>query len=352
MRRVEVTSSLSPSLWRILEILLDVEQKLLQEAWRDCREPGRGYFITKITHPVTGKLREIHHPTPQMKRVQQRILTQVLYQLPVSSAAFGGVRGRSYVQAARTHLKQPGYLLQLDLAEAFPSTTFSTISKHLRRALKPHLWVFQCTREERKVIVGWLTHLMVVSAQGGRFPRLPLGTPTSLSAFNVVWGPIDREIKKILKALMPQQSVRYTRYVDDLTFSCDVPLQRDLEASISAMLKGYSYSLNTDKTHAAHRDQAMVHGLCWRDDFLSLPEPKVVNISKKVHRLQGLLHGHPTSQDWEEGALLLEEVEGICAHIYGRGPRPQGLLLDDALVSQIKQRASRPSPQWADELWG
>ena len=123
------------------------------------------------------------------------------------------------MDAARLHLSQPGFLLHLDVCRAFPSTTYAFIAQTLRRSLKPMLWVFNLNRVDQKLIVGWLTHMMVISPNGGQFPSLPLGTPTSLATFNHVWTSIDSKIELLCHQLMPDQNVRYSRYVDDLTLS-------------------------------------------------------------------------------------------------------------------------------------
>lgn len=353
MRRVEVNSNLSPKLLRVLQTLLDIPQQMLQSAWSDCSRSGRGYFVTKVRQETSGKIREIHHPSPQMKEIQRRILTQILYQLPTSKAAYGGVPGRSYVQAAKLHLSQPGYVLQLDVTNAFQSTTYGAISKYLRTALKTHLWVFQLSRKERMVIVSWLTHLMVVNPlTGAHFPRLPLGTPTSIAIFNVLWGPIDSEIQAELQRLTPNTNIRYTRYVDDITISSDQPLHLDIMAQVRRILSNYQYELNHTKTKSSTRDQAIIHGLCWENHQVSLPEKGILSLSKRVHQLQGLLHGHPTPEQWREAARLHQELERILVQIYGDQPRPQGLIIQPELLEHIQKNNQRTTPRWADELWG
>ena len=351
MQRVEVSSHLSREILEILQILLDVDEALIKAAWRDCSQVGRGYFVSKITQS-NGKVREIHHPTEYMKRLQKRILTQILYRLPISQFAFGGVPKRSYVGAARQHLQQDGYIVQLDIKDAFPSTSYANINKYLRRNMKHQLWTFGLNAEARKTLVGFLTHMMVVNPQGGRFPSLPLGTPTSVALFNVMWSPIDAEIKKTLLQLMPTQSVRYTRYVDDLTISSDETLHPDMIAKIGYILKNYGYQLNHNKIKSARRDQAYVHGLCWRDGKLSLPEKQVINLAKRVHQLQALTLKHPTPQEWQDAQSLLQEVQYILAHVYAHGPYPQGLEIDPSLIEQINAHTTHTQARWVEELWG
>ena len=351
MRRVEVSSHLSPQLLHILQTLLDVDATLIQAAWKDCSQTGRGYFVHTITQ-AHGKKRQIHHPTQHMKLLQRRILSQVLYRLPVAQAAYGGVPGRSYVAAARVHLQSAGHVVQLDIQDAFAHTSYGRISKYLRRVLKPHLWTFGLEAQQRQTLVGFLTHMMVVSPQGGRFPSLPLGTPTSLALFNVMWAPIDSQIKQTLKQLMPQQDIRYTRYVDDLTISSDQELHKDTIARIHHIVKEHGYTLNQDKIKSAMREQACIHGLCWKDGHLSLPDQQVLRIAKRIHQLQALRVKHPTPQEWQEAYLLLQEVQNLLIHVYGQGPYPRGLHIQDDLIALIKSNIDQNNARWAQELWG
>jgi len=351
MRRVEVTANLSPRVWDALKVLLDVEPQLLRAAWADCSQRDRGYHLTSFKHPATGKVRALHLPSLPVREVQRRVLTQVLYQLPLSPAAYGGVPKRSYVHASRVHLTQPGVITQMDVQDAFPSTSYGQLSRYLRGALKPQLWVFNLSREERKTLTGWLTHMMVVSPAGGRYPSLPLGTPTSVGAFNALWAPIDAEVTRVARSLCGG-SVRYTRYVDDLVFSAPEALSPDLEGAVMSVLRAHGYELKRSKTRTANRDEAIVHGLVWRHGSLSLPDEAVLKTARRAHRIQGILAGHPTSQDWREAAELLTELEMIGHQIYQGGARPKGLTLPEALSAEIKRHSERPLPRWADELWG
>lgn len=351
MRRVEVTAKFSPTVNQALQILLDLDSITLEAAWSACREPSRGYFVRSVRQAPSGKVREIHTPRPAVYQVQRRILKRVLYALPISANAYGGVPKRSHINAARVHLSQPGELVQTDIVEAFAHTTYGHISKILRRALKPMLWSLALSREERKVVVGWLTHLMVISPAGGRFPRLPLGTPTSMAAFNLAWVEIDAEILKLCHELSPSAPLRYTRYVDDLTFSGDTPLSEELIPRLKFLLKEHNYSINDAKTRRAPRESAVVHGLCWRDGHLEMPSSAVLNLSRRAHRLNELLIGSPTREDWSQASQLIRELDFLVAQLYGDGERPQGLVIHPEIRTRVNAHQHRPA-RWADELWG
>jgi len=351
MRRVEVTANLSPKILQVLQTLLDLDLTTIEAAWSACRESGRGYFVQRFKQAPTGKIREIHTPRPAVYQVQKQILKRVLYTLPISPSAYGGVPKRSHIGAARSHLLHPGEVIQTDIVDAFGSTTYGEVSKMLRRALKPVLWALALKRDERNLIVGWLTHMMVINPSGGRYPRLPLGTPTSMAAFNLVWAEIDAEIIKICHDLCPSTPIRYTRYVDDLTFSGDTPVSQELLPRLRHLLRGYHYQLNEEKTRRAPRDQAVVHGLCWRDGQLDLPDSSIINLSRRAHRLNELVVGTPTTTEWKQAAQLIQELDFLVHEIYGSGPRPKGLVVHSDVRNRVKIHQHQPA-RWADELWG
>lgn len=351
MRRVEVTAQLSPKIKQVLKTLLDLDSETLDSAWRSCRERGRGYFVYHLKQAPSGKVRELHTPAPAVYRTQQRILKRVLYNLPVSRSAFGGVPKRSHIAAAKIHLQREGEIVQTDIVNAFPQTTYAQISKTLRKMLKPMLWAFSLNREERKVVVGWLTHMMVVNPEAGRFPRLPLGTPTSLAAFNLVWAELDAAILTLCHQLNPSDSISYTRYVDDLTFSCAPSVHSELIPRLTHLMRENGYELNAQKTRRAPRKEAIVHGLCWRSGQLDLPDQSILHLSSRAHRLRELLFGTPTTTEWNEAASLMRELDYLTQEVYGEGERPRGLYIPDELRALIKSHQRLPA-RWADELWG
>ena len=350
MRRVELNADLSPHLWVILEHLLSLDQLYLKAAWKECNRADRGYAQFQTTYS-NGKSRTIHIPSPTIKKVQVHILKHLLYQVSISRHAYGGVPKRSYLDAAQLHLKQPGHLLHLDIHNAFSSTTYVFIAQALRKSLKPMLWVFNLNRADRKVIIGWLTHLLVVSPQGGSFPSLPLGTPTSLATFNHVWAPIDSQIEGLYRRLMPNTEVRYSRYVDDLTFSCDRPLHPDLAPQIEFLLKEWNYTLNPKKQRVSQRDQAIVHGLKWQDGHLIHPPQVLVHLQKKIQHLSSQIQNSPTPQVWHEAQALHRDIQIMSKQIYG-DQVPQELHISDDFLLQLQAHHPSPSPRWVDELWG
>ena len=351
MRRVEVTTKLSPAIFQALHALLDLDISTIEAAWMACSEKGRGYFVHRIRQAPSGKIREIHTPQPSVYLVQQQILKRVLYALPISPHCYGGVPRRSHISAARVHLSQAGDVLQTDIIDAFGQSTYAHLARVLRKALKPLIWSLQLNHDERHIIVGWLTHMMVINPGGGRYPRLPLGTPTSTAAFNLLWTPIDAEIVKVCHQLSPNQPIRYTRYVDDLVFSSDTSISDELLPRITFIIKEQGYRLNQTKTLQGPRETAIVHGLCWRNERVDLPETSVIRLAKRLHRLNTLISNAPSEEDWSLAAQLIQELDFLVNTLYPDGMCPQGLIVSPLLRERVRLHQTPPA-RWADELWG
>ena len=346
MRRVELNAFLSADVWEALSLLLDLPPEQLQTAWWELGRPERGYRVYQSEPGLQGRRREIHIPPPQVKLVQRRILDRILYSCPVSSSAYGGVPGRGYLQAAELHLSRPGYTLQLDVKNAFLSTRYAMVAKALRAQLKPLLWAADIPRGDRRVIAGWLTHMVTAQGSQDRFPRLPLGTATSGAAFNMVWAPIDSALRR---ALQPARGpLRYTRYVDDLCFSADEPFPRDAIALAKQVIESFGYQLNQKKSRLAERSQAIIHGLSWREGGLVMVDKQVLAIASRIQEARARLMAGPTPQ--VRGAIVAElsDIQRFIERVYQGRPRPRGLLIEPELL----RGAEQSTPSWVEELWG
>jgi hypothetical protein len=242
-------------------------------------------------------------------------------------------------------------VVQTDIIDAFGQSTYGQLAKTLRVALKPMFWSLQLKREERHILVGWLTHMMVINPEGGRYPRLPLGTPTSTAAFNVLWAPIDAEITKLCHRLSAGAPIRYTRYVDDLVFSSSPTVSDELIPRLKHLLEGFGYQLNSEKTRRGSSETAVIHGLCMREGRIDLPSEAILKLSKRLHRLNALVTSSPTDQEWGLAAQLIQELDFLVNTVYRDAPCPQGLLVSPELRSLVASRQLQPA-RWADELWG
>jgi RNA-directed DNA polymerase len=177
---------------------------------RALQRPGAGtgapYVEFEIAKASGGK-RTITAPRAALRRVQRRILTEILNKVDPAPNAHGFVRGRSTVSNAAPHVNAK-LVLKLDLVDFFPTI-------HFRRALGLFQWLGYDDRVAR-VLASLCTFRPVL--EGGRvaWPGiLPQGAPTSPALANLVCRRLDRRLDRLAR----EMGGTYTRYADDLTFS-------------------------------------------------------------------------------------------------------------------------------------
>lgn len=345
MQYVELGKPLLPAVSSALGLLLDISAEALQSAWRDLASVNRGYSRFTIAHKNKKRGREVHVPSPNLTAIQQRILQRVLYPGPVSSAAYGGVPGRSYVDAARLHLARPGHVLQLDVADAFPSTRYGLIAGALRKRLQAQTWMLALKRPERAEIAGVLAHFITVQpeAKNAGWPHLPLGAPSSVAAFNLVWLRIDRLLLKAFAGA----DVCYTRYVDDLVFSGPQPLPADCIGRIGKILKQSGYRLNPAKQRNDSTDNAVIYGLALQDDGaaqLGLAPESAARLRSTIDAAQAYLQSAGSEGRKLRAAATLRGIDGLLRNIYGAHRPP-------ALQFAMPAAPARQMLATVDELW-
>jgi len=133
-----------------------------------------------------------------IKRLQHLLLPwlESLYEAP--PCVHGHVKSRSIKTNAAQHVGRR-YVANVDLEDFYPSIRFKRISQILR---SPRYGVHADVA----------TAIAQLCCYEG---RLPIGAPTSGILSNIVCGPLDSAMLRLAK----RNRLRYTRYVDDLTFS-------------------------------------------------------------------------------------------------------------------------------------
>ncbi len=190
----------------------------LWRATRRARRHGYSPFVLKLG----SKKRVISAPRDWLKSLQSSLYEKVLLSFPVSDSVYSK-RGRNVVLNALQHLGRT-HMVVLDIKDCFPSTTHFAVAEALQRiGLEPSA-------------ASLITRL--VTAKG----VLPQGPPTSPQVLNLVLQPLD----DALTTLAGQFSATYTRYMDDLCFSADEPLE-NLVRPTAAILAARGYRINQQK---------------------------------------------------------------------------------------------------------
>lgn len=289
-----------------LRRLLDVDEGEL--SWfADVQLRGRRaapplqHYRWKVL-PKRDGFRFVAAPKPRLKEIQRRILRHVLAEIPLHPAAHGCVPGRSVRTAVEPH-QRARVLIRLDLENFFPTITGPRVRGLLAAqgydaALAGAIAGLCTTRVpvsvwaaaprphdpasiDRHVRLGELL----------RAPHLPQGAPTSPALANAVLFGLDRR----LAALAERFGARYTRYVDDLTFSGRPFLltnrHRFLDAAMTVVLDE-GFAIAHRKT-AVQTAAGRVHTLgAVLNDRPTLPRPERDRLRAIVHNC--VVHGGMT----------------------------------------------------------
>jgi len=239
------------------------------------------YKVYTIPKKTAGERRTIAQPAREVKILQRWIVANVLADFPVHPSATAYLKGRNILDNARRHLGTR-FLLKLDFKDFFPSI----VSGDLRVCLQAR------NLELSLPDLDVLCRILFWRPRGTRQLKLSIGAPSSPALSNVLLYDFDSRIA----ACCDEREVRYTRYVDDLTFSSNIPgsLQEIHRAvrEICGSMRSPQLQLNEAKmvgTSKKHRRR--VTGLLLTNDGeVSLGRDKKRAIRAGVHQFsQGRL---------------------------------------------------------------
>lgn len=181
------------------------------------------YKVYKIPKRTTGT-RIIAQPAKALKDCQRAFVQR--YPLPVHACALAYREGKSILDNALVHVQNP-YLLKTDMEDFFNSITPEIFWQCLD-ASHGSAPVFDASdRRNIESILFWQP------ARRSSRLMLSVGAPSSPTISNFCLYEFDRQISEICQTL----GVAYSRYADDLTFSCSIPdVLRTLPAIIETLL--------------------------------------------------------------------------------------------------------------------
>lgn len=245
---------------------------------------------------AAGGYRVIEAPRKALKKVLRRLNDhlQAVYWLERSEAAHGFVRwpeevsgARNIVTNARAHLGAHG-LLNVDLDDFFHQVTNDRVMEVFRR--KPFCWP--------KDLLELVTELVTLHG------RLPMGSPTSPVISNFAMRAADARLGTWAKA----NGFRYTRFVDDLTFSgtsgktLDGP---DVRCAVEEQLHDLGWRPDQQKVkHFGPGEVMVVTGLELGPQDVRLPAAFHAALDADLKRLSGAYRAYHLAGDGREGRWL------------------------------------------------
>lgn len=187
------------------------------------------YYKTKRIPKKSGSWREISIPSYTLHIVQKWILIHILNKLTPSNQSMAFRPGSSYgIKQNAIHHAQTLYGLSVDLKDFFPSISSNKI------------YTVFSNLGYNKFAASILTNLCTLDG------KLPQGSSCSPALSNLVCRSLDKRLMGVCQ----KRGIIYTRYADDMYFSCDdkTLLLRYFHV-FKSIIEDEGFSVNDEKTH-------------------------------------------------------------------------------------------------------
>lgn len=222
----------------------------------------------------TGGERIISQPTREIKLLQRILVDKILSKLPIHPSATAYRRGQSLVANVEPHKGVGRPILKMDFKDFFPS-------------IRDTHWLTYCAKnnlfsQENRFLIAKLVFKHEPHLRGN---RLAIGAPSSPIMSNIMMYEFDSLLYEIAK----EESVVYTRYADDLTFSAErTGFMVDIQKKVKYVLRKIDYprlQIKNEKTvYATSKYKRSITGVILTNDGkISLGRNKKREISAAVH---------------------------------------------------------------------
>lgn len=202
----------------------------------------RTFYIPK----ASGGMRRIDAPNDELKfaLTELKNILENEFKVLYHTAAFAYVKGRSIVDAAKKHQSnESNWYMKTDFSGFFPHTTKEFVMK-MFSIIYPLNLIME--NKEGKNEISKALDLCFLN--GG----LPQGTPVSPTLTNIICIPIDHALFNHFA----HKRIVYTRYADDMQFSCVQSFeQEEVINTVNEVLKKFDapWTLKREKTHYGSR---------------------------------------------------------------------------------------------------
>jgi hypothetical protein len=199
-------------------------------------------------------VRLIEAPKEKLKALQRKILRGILEKVPTHGSAFGFVKGRNLLQAARRHAGEQAVVC-FDLKDFFPSIGAGRVFGLFRCLGYPHavarLLTALCTTTTPPRVI---ERFGLEAREDLRRPHLPQGAPSSPALANHAVFALDCR----LSSLAQRRDAHYSRYADDITFSGDQTIIAPLLGMVPEIVQDEGLRLNDAKTRVLQSTERQV----------------------------------------------------------------------------------------------
>ncbi|MBD2488141.1 reverse transcriptase family protein [Aulosira sp. FACHB-615] len=264
------------------------------------------YIYFKTAKKLAGD-RIISAPLPDLKRAQYWILQNILQKITIHDAAHGFCGDRSIITNANPHVGAE-IIINIDLQDFFSAITYQRVKG-----------LFQSFGYTSSVatIFGLLCTAPVVEEHNLdnktdfvelKQRHLPQGSPASPAITNIICRNLDQR----LCAIAEKFGFRYTRYVDDLTFSAsgeNLKHTKNIIKQIQSIISDEGFAINPDKTRILRNSQQQeVTGIIVNQK-INVPRKKLKSFRATLHQIEneGLEGKH-----WGNSSNLIASITGFA----------------------------------------
>ncbi len=180
-----------------------------------------------------GDKRKINAPENQLKKIQRRIL-DLLSPIIKPDWVISGSKGKCYIDNGRAH-RLSNYMLKIDIKKFYDNCERESVFNFFFLGLK-------ISRD----IAGLLSDIVTYEK------RIPTGCPTSQIIAYYAYESMFHEIKNV--AL--KYNCIFTLYVDDMTFSSQIPFEpKKLTSEVEIILRKYNHKTKRSKVKYYSKDR-------------------------------------------------------------------------------------------------
>lgn len=253
--------------------------------------PGyKVFFLPEEICEFTGKkrkARQVEEPKAQLKLLHERI-RDLLGRVSHPSYAHAAVKGRSYRSNAEFH-KNSDVVATFDVKKFYPSTSEEAVFLFFLHQLK-------CAPD----VAGLLAKLVCFRSKPDAPGCLPTGSPLSplLSIY------ANKPMFDALAKLANENELKFTCYVDDLTFSgAKIPVS--IGKRVASILKSHGHTMAIDKTRffakgvAKHITGVVVHN------------GKVAVPFGRFRKARNIERAAMSTPDYAEKIKLMQKLAGL-----------------------------------------
>ncbi|MGW8393685.1 reverse transcriptase family protein [Pseudoduganella sp. HUAS MS19] len=225
------------------------------DQWRIARDERSRlqHYHYRWVPKRSGGWRLIEIPKERLRRIQQKVLRQILDLVPPHPSAHGFRRGHSCITHAAQHAGRH-VVVRMDLKDFFPSIQHSRIQALFEKLGYPESVAGTLAR----ICVNRAPHGLFGDKQSGgslawserqalKSPHLPQGSPCSPALANLCAYRLDIRLDSLARSL----GASYSRYADDLAFSGGDEFARSAERfhiQVAAIAREEGFRVNTRKT--------------------------------------------------------------------------------------------------------